>query len=487
MPGIAVESMQTTCSGADYLFAARSRRDHNRNYEGIIEYEKIRSSFFHISFNQDCACACTLLNVGLQGRCGVASTMIPKRFFSSTTGLHLVLTIALSLSCWSYIRFERYGLEIRTSFRQVSEALSISAKARVSIVRVAGWIRLDSKTNDVERPYDREITSIINNIDRLQILEFLGPKEISLLRRTRELIKAHIMPIAVSGRGYDRALRYADEVEQNLARISEFAAVHRREVKGKEEFRRTFTRSLWVFVLSLVVLISGVMIITQNAEFEKRRNEYVRSVALLHAHMTRSRVAALRLFLDYFNDQRSPAPEMLRAALEAVKELEGISSGLVRIVNSERDAHTEALGELLQGIRVPLDTEIGLEIESNAKFLHVSAIQVHLVVEELVNNAVSAVVGTQTKQITIRARLLNRHFSFANKLLIQVADTGGGMTSDILDKAATPFFSTRAGSHVGLGLTSCIEMVKAMRGKVKIASTPGVGTVVSVLLPLNQR
>ncbi|WQO68738.1 sensor histidine kinase (plasmid) [Sinorhizobium medicae] len=363
----------------------------------------------------------------------------------------------------------------------------MSAKARVGIVRVAGWIRLDSKTNDVEPPYDREITLIINNIDRLQMLGFLRPQEISLLHQTRDLVMAHIMPIAVSGRGYDQALRYADEVEENLARISDVAAVHRREVKEKEEFKRTLRRRYFAFVLILVVLISGAILITQNAEFEKRRNGYVRSVALLHSHMTRSRIAALRLFLDYFNDQRSPAPEMLRAALEAVKELEAINSGLVRIVNSERDAHTEALGELLQGIRVPLDTEIGLEIESNAKYLQVSAIQVHLIVEELVNNAVTAVAGKQTKQITIRARLLNRHFSFANKLLIQVADRGGGMTSDILDKAATPFFSTRAGSHVGLGLTSCIEMVKAMQGKVKIDSTPGVGTVVSVLLPLNQR
>lgn len=398
-----------------------------------------------------------------------------------------MLTIALSLSCWSFIRFERYGLENRRSATQVSEALSLSAKARVGIVRVAGWIRLDSKTNDVEPPYDREITLIINNIDRLQMLGFLRPQEISLLHQTRDLVMAHIMPIAVSGRGYDQALRYADEVEENLARISDVAAVHRREVKEKAEFKRTLRRRYFAFVLILVVLISGAILITQNAEFEKRRNGYVRSVALLHSHMTRSRIAALRLFLDYFNDQRSPAPEMLRAALEAVKELEAINSGLVRIVNSERDAHTEALGELLQGIRVPLDTEIGLEIESNAKYLQVSAIQVHLIVEELVNNAVTAVAGKQTKQITIRARLLNRHFSFANKLLIQVADRGGGMTSDILDKAATPFFSTRAGSHVGLGLTSCIEMVKAMQGKVKIDSTPGVGTVVSVLLPLNQR
>ncbi len=402
-----------------------------------------------------------------------------------------MLTIALSLSCWSFIRFEHYGLEIRRSFRQVSEALSISAKARVGIVRVAGWIRLESKTNDVEPPYDREITLIINNIDRLQMLEFLRPQEISLLLQTRDLIMAHIMPVAVSGRGHDQALRYADEVEQNLARIADFAAAHRREVKEKAEFKRTLRRGYYAFLLILVVLISGAILITQNAEFEKRRNGYVRSVALLHSHMTRSRIAALRLFLDYVNDQRSPAPEMLRAALEAVKELEAINRGLVRIVNSERDAHTEALGELLQEIRVPLDTElgleIGLEIESNAKYLQVSAIQVHLIVEELVNNAVTAVAGKHSKQITIRARLLNRHFSFANKLLIQVADRGGGMTSDILDKAATPFFSTRAGSHVGLGLTSCIEMVKAMRGKVKIDSTPGVGTVVSVLLPLNNQ
>jgi signal transduction histidine kinase len=126
-----------------------------------------------------------------------------------------------------------------------------------------------------------------------------------------------------------------------------------------------------------------------------------------------------------------------------------------------------------------------LEIDDNAKGLEVPGTQVRLIIQELVNNSMTAVRGKQDKQVTIRARLLNQRFLFARRLLIKITDNGDGMTSDILAKAATPFFSTRGGSHVGLGLTACIEMVNAMRGSVKVNSTLGVGTVVRIVLPID--
>jgi C4-dicarboxylate-specific signal transduction histidine kinase len=54
------------------------------------------------------------------------------------------------------------------------------------------------------------------------------------------------------------------------------------------------------------------------------------------------------------------------------------------------------------------------------------------------------------------------------------------MSPDILTKAKEPFFSTKAGVHVGLGLTNCIELVKTMAGKLDIVSAPGSGTSVRI-------
>ncbi|TIW17749.1 MAG: HAMP domain-containing histidine kinase, partial [Mesorhizobium sp.] len=59
-----------------------------------------------------------------------------------------------------------------------------------------------------------------------------------------------------------------------------------------------------------------------------------------------------------------------------------------------------------------------------------------------------------------------------------------GMTPEVLRKAKTPFFSTRAGNHVGLGLTGCSQMVATLNGRLFIDSKPGAGTVVKVRIPI---
>ncbi|MBN9137608.1 MAG: sensor histidine kinase, partial [Phyllobacterium sp.] len=62
---------------------------------------------------------------------------------------------------------------------------------------------------------------------------------------------------------------------------------------------------------------------------------------------------------------------------------------------------------------------------------------------------------------------------------------GIGMSPSTLAKAKEPFFSTKAGVHLGLGLTNCMELVKTMAGKFKITSTPDVGTTVRISYALD--
>lgn len=67
---------------------------------------------------------------------------------------------------------------------------------------------------------------------------------------------------------------------------------------------------------------------------------------------------------------------------------------------------------------------------------------------------------------------------------MEVTDNGFGMPPSVLAKASTPFFSTKAGQHTGLGLTACSLMVAALKGKFAISSRPGSGTSVHISLPV---
>jgi len=69
------------------------------------------------------------------------------------------------------------------------------------------------------------------------------------------------------------------------------------------------------------------------------------------------------------------------------------------------------------------------------------------------------------------------------QVLIQVSDTGGGMSLETQSHMFEPFFSTKE-MNVGLGLTAVYGIVKRSAGQVHVVSQPGQGTVVRVALPL---
>jgi len=67
---------------------------------------------------------------------------------------------------------------------------------------------------------------------------------------------------------------------------------------------------------------------------------------------------------------------------------------------------------------------------------------------------------------------------------LRVADTGEGMTPEVLARAFEPFFTTRSvGEGTGLGLSQVYGFVTQSKGRVELESKPGAGTVVRILLP----
>ena len=64
------------------------------------------------------------------------------------------------------------------------------------------------------------------------------------------------------------------------------------------------------------------------------------------------------------------------------------------------------------------------------------------------------------------------------------ADTGSGMSAEVLERAFDPFFTTKPpGSGSGLGLSICDGIIRGHGGQVFLDSVVGRGTTVTVLLP----
>ncbi|MBR7552288.1 hypothetical protein KC220_27475, partial [Mycobacterium tuberculosis] len=67
----------------------------------------------------------------------------------------------------------------------------------------------------------------------------------------------------------------------------------------------------------------------------RRKDQHIRSFSTLFAHMTRTRIAALRLFLGYVGNNAIPSSEMTAAARNTIAELESINEGLMMIGHSK--------------------------------------------------------------------------------------------------------------------------------------------------------
>ena len=66
---------------------------------------------------------------------------------------------------------------------------------------------------------------------------------------------------------------------------------------------------------------------------------------------------------------------------------------------------------------------------------------------------------------------------------IIVTDTGVGMTEEVAQRAFEPFFTTKGPSGSGLGLSQVYGMVHETGGTVRLHTSPGDGTSVTLLLP----
>ncbi|HTZ27901.1 MAG TPA: PAS domain S-box protein [Streptosporangiaceae bacterium] len=68
---------------------------------------------------------------------------------------------------------------------------------------------------------------------------------------------------------------------------------------------------------------------------------------------------------------------------------------------------------------------------------------------------------------------------------LKVSDNGAGMPQEVVDRAFEPFFTTKPkGEGTGLGLATIYGIVVQAGGNVRIYSEPGLGTTITVMLPV---
>jgi len=123
--------------------------------------------------------------------------------------------------------------------------------------------------------------------------------------------------------------------------------------------------------------------------------------------------------------------------------------------------------------------EIRKELYADLPEIHVDALQISQVVNNILLNAVQSIESSGS--ITIKTVHLD------NMAEISIADTGCGIDNDIKDKIFYPFFTTKAvGEGTGLGLAISYGIIQNHDGEIIAESRKGYGSAFRIRLPVGE-
>ena len=228
------------------------------------------------------------------------------------------------------------------------------------------------------------------------------------------------------------------------------------------------------------------------ANSEKLKNDFISSVS----HELRTPLTAIRgwgetMLLDETIDRKTlemgmgvimRETERLSGMVEELLDFSRMQSGRLKLVKSKMDALAELSEAVIMYTERAKREGMLLIYEEPEIYVPVFGDRGKLrqVFINIIDNALKYSDPGDTT--TVRASVLG------TELKIEVEDTGCGISAADLPKIKTKFYKanlTRRGSGIGLAVAD--EIIMMHGGRLDVASTEGVGTTITITLPIMQR
>jgi len=153
---------------------------------------------------------------------------------------------------------------------------------------------------------------------------------------------------------------------------------------------------------------------------------------------------------------------------------------------SPADLINETVNLFKYGV-TPRGINFNVDIREKDLLLEVDKNQIQQVLFNLFSNSMDAMPGGGEIRISAyKSRGPGEPLDgTAEAVVLEVSDTGEGISPENISKMFEPFFTTKRGKKgTGLGLSMSKKIVDNHRGKILVASEPGKGTTIRILLPL---
>lgn len=232
-----------------------------------------------------------------------------------------------------------------------------------------------------------------------------------------------------------------------------------------------------------------------KAELEDRLNNAERAAVIGRltaavAHEIRNPLNFINLSIDHVRSKYPPEAEKDRERFErlltSIKEETARLNRLVTdVLNFGRPANLnardvdmrEVLDQTVGMVRAQAqqqDVEVEVEVPE-------SAVRARVDVEKL-KSCFSNILFNAVQAMPTGGRLSVRLESSSDGCVTTISDTGVGIPGDALDRIFEPYYSTKD-TGTGLGLAVTKKIIDEHGGRIRVSSTPGVGTTFEVELP----
>jgi two-component system sensor histidine kinase HydH len=258
---------------------------------------------------------------------------------------------------------------------------------------------------------------------------------------------------------------------------------------------RTVPLEVIVTVLKEEGKAAGIVLlfrdITEVRRLKKEivRNQHLASLGSLAAgvaHEIRNPLSSIKGFATYFRDRYRDNPEDEKTAGIMIQEVDRLNRVISQLLDYARPMTMQRQEVSIQDIirhalrmieaqarekGITLQADLPAEIPAAG----IDADRMKQVFLNLYLNALGAMEDGGLLSVVL-AELPGEH------IRIEIRDTGVGIAPEDLGRIFDPYFTTKP-SGTGLGLAIVQKIVDAHGGEIQVASAPGQGTTVTILLP----
>ncbi len=214
------------------------------------------------------------------------------------------------------------------------------------------------------------------------------------------------------------------------------------------------------------------------------------------AHEVKNPLGIILGGMEYLESKMPDIKEEIKIAMQKIKEstlrADAIVQNLLKLsrpseLKTEKIKPEDLIKEtmfLFKFTELKNNIKIVTDFSQEQIFVEVDKNQIQQVLFNILMNAVEAMQNGGEIKIKVYRAVTTEISSQKEYCVIEITDTGGGITKENLAKMFEPFFTTkkdRKGNGLGLSISKMI--VERHNGSLTIESEPGKGTNVKIVLP----